>query len=58
MKQRVERIDPSPMNRLRWCLQLACGHERWVTAKKQPTIRFAECPDSGCVATPETGAEK
>lgn len=46
--QRVERAVQSPMNPLRWCLELECGHECWVTQKKRPTVRKAECPDAGC----------
>lgn len=39
----IERIDPSPMNPQRWCLQLSCGHEEWVTSKSKPTRRAIRC---------------
>lgn len=38
VKQPVVRIDRSPMNAQRWCLELACGHEKWVTARRRPAI--------------------
>ena len=43
---RVTRIDQSPMNAQRWCLQLSCGHEEWITAKRRPnkeTFRCSRC---------------
>ena len=45
MKADVVRVDPSPMNRKRWCLQLSCGHEVWVTRVKRPTAKTANCPE-------------
>ena len=39
----VQRADRSPMNPLRWCLTLSCGHETWVTSKAKPTRMKSEC---------------
>lgn len=44
---KIERVDRSPMNPKRWCLELACGHEIWVTAARRPTHQTMECPH-GC----------
>lgn len=35
-KQRVQRIDQSPMNPLVWVFQLACGHDIVKTSKSRP----------------------
>lgn len=43
MKQAVIRVTQSPMNALRWCLDLSCGHEVWVTGKRKPTAKTAQC---------------
>lgn len=37
MKQKVQRVVQSPMNPLRWCFELACGHNVWVTRKSRPS---------------------
>ena len=29
----------SPLNKLRWLVQLACGHEHWVAQRSRPTGR-------------------
>jgi hypothetical protein len=45
---RIESVKQSPMNGQRWCLQLDCGHDEWVTAKSRPTrqsIRCSRCAD-------------
>lgn len=34
MKRAVVRVSPSPMNAKRWCMDLECGHEVWVTGRK------------------------
>ena len=39
----VVRITQSPLNRVRWCLDLACGHETWITATRRPKQRVAAC---------------
>ena len=44
MKSRVESVKQSPLNERRWCLQLDCGHDTWVTAKRRPTAKTARCP--------------
>lgn len=44
---RIESVKQSPMNGQRWCLQLDCGHDEWVTAKKRPTRKTIRC--SRCV---------
>jgi hypothetical protein len=41
--KRVTRIDQSPMNKLRWCMQLECGHEVWVTASRKPKFKTERC---------------
>ncbi len=38
MKQRLVRIDQSPMNALIWVLQLACGHDVYVTQTSRPSL--------------------
>jgi hypothetical protein len=40
----VLRAVQSPMNAERWCLDLACGHEIWVSAKRQPRAKRVCCP--------------
>ena len=44
-KQQILRIDQSPMNPKRWCLELACGHEAWITTVRRPTRKSAVCYD-------------
>ena len=42
----------SPLNPRQWSLSLACGHEKWVTAKRKPaakTAYCAKCAESRCV---------
>jgi hypothetical protein len=41
-KMPVVRCDPSPMNRKRKLLELACGHEMWSGVRRQ-TAPCAEC---------------
>lgn len=36
-KRRIERVTQSPMNPVRWCLDLECGHEKWVTQRGRPS---------------------
>lgn len=43
LTKRVVRVDQSPMNAQRWCLELECGHECWVTAKAKPKRQTAPC---------------
>lgn len=45
----VVRVDVSPMNPKRWCAQLSCGHEVWVTAKQKPKRKVMSC--STCVSS-------
>lgn len=40
--QRVRRVTQSPLNPLRWALDLECGHELWVTQKKRPALVTVE----------------
>jgi len=40
---RILAVKQSPMNALRWCLQLDCGHDQWVTAKRRPTRVSIKC---------------
>lgn len=42
------------MNPLRWSLDLACGHEVFVTSKTRPTRKRENC--SKCVAEPTVSA--
>lgn len=51
MIKRVVRITQSPMNALRWVLDLECGHETWITAKRRPTRKTAQC--SPCNVRPD-----
>lgn len=44
MRKAVVRTDQSPLNALRWCIELECGHEVWVTQQRRPTIRSMVCP--------------
>jgi hypothetical protein len=38
------RATQSPMNALRWCLDLSCGHDKWVNSDGKPsTPRQIEC---------------
>lgn len=39
---KVLRATRSPMNASRWCLDLACGHEQWITSQRKPA-KFAYC---------------
>lgn len=43
--QNVVSVKQSPLNALRWCLALSCGHETWITSKRRPTRKRAECPE-------------
>ena len=36
MKQKVLRVKQSPLNKLEWHCDLACGHSEWVTSKRKP----------------------
>ena len=45
MEKRVLRTDRSPMNAKRWCCELECGHEVWVTRDRAPKKTFC---DKGC----------
>lgn len=42
-KRDVKVITRSPMNALRWCLQLSCGHDVWVTRKGPPKVQRLFC---------------
>jgi len=42
-RQRVKRVTQSPLNPQRWCLELECGHDEWVTSKTRPKRAKAEC---------------
>jgi len=41
--RRVVRTARSPMNNHQWCLELECGHDAWVTAKRQPRRTVFGC---------------
>lgn len=40
---RVKRVDQSPLNPLRWSLELECGHDVWVTSKTKPSRKTQYC---------------
>ncbi len=42
-RRQVVRIDQSPMNAKRWCLELDCGHEVWITSTRRPTNKKFLC---------------
>lgn len=44
----IESVKVSPLNPHRWCCQLDCGHDEWVTAKRRPTRLTLVC--SRCLA--------
>ena len=39
----VIQVDQSPVNAVRWCVLLSCGHEMWVTRKSRPTCKVMVC---------------
>lgn len=39
----VIKVTQSPMNHHRWCLDLECGHDKWVTSKRRPTRKTTDC---------------
>lgn len=43
IRQNVTKVTRSPINAKRWCLDLACGHELWVTATRRPASKTAVC---------------
>jgi hypothetical protein len=43
MMKRVRRITQSPLNKLRWCLELECGHDVWITKGYRPLMHSANC---------------
>jgi hypothetical protein len=46
---RIENVKQSPMNGKRWCCQLDCGHDEWITATRRPTrttLRCGKCADN------------
>lgn len=40
---KVIHVKQSPLNPQRWCCDLDCGHDQWVTAKKRPTRKTLAC---------------
>ena len=40
---RIESIKQSPLNAMRWCCQLDCGHDQWITARRRPTRQHLVC---------------
>jgi len=41
----VVKITQSPMNALRWVLDLSCHHEAWVTRTRRPTMKTYQCDE-------------
>lgn len=39
----VLRITRSPLNKAKWCLDLACGHEQWITSNETPRKTTMHC---------------
>jgi hypothetical protein len=52
MNVEVRRVVQSPMNPRQWCLELACGHDVWVTAGRKPKAKTNHCPI--CAKKPTT----
>ena len=42
-KRKVVSITQSPMNNKRWCLELECGHDVWITSKSHPKRNTEKC---------------
>ena len=42
---KVTRITQSPISAVRWCLDLSCGHEMWITHKGRPKMRVVVCSE-------------
>jgi len=43
MLRNVMRVDRSPLNRMRWCLHLVCGHDEWMTSRTRPLRKHHWC---------------
>jgi hypothetical protein len=43
--RQVVRVNQSPMNPLRWCIELSCRHEVWVTRKSKPKVKVMSCAE-------------
>jgi hypothetical protein len=56
-KREVVRVTQSPMNKKRWCLEMSCGHEVWVTRTRKPTIKTLVCNDCAKKAAEEMKKE-
>lgn len=41
--KKVLRITQSPMNPLRWVLELSCGHDVWITRTSRPSRKTHKC---------------
>jgi len=41
--KKINSIKQSPVNYLRWCCSLECGHDQWITAKQKPTRKLMRC---------------
>ena len=39
----VVSVKQSPMYAVRWCIQLACGHEEWITSRRRPKRKAMRC---------------
>ena len=39
----VNRVTQLPMTTKLWCLELDCGHDRWVISKSKPKRKIAKC---------------
>lgn len=55
IKRAVTRKDQSPTNPLRWCIQLECGHELWITGERPPKYQSAMC--AKCAADSASGEQ-
>jgi hypothetical protein len=45
----VVRVTQSPVNPQKWCLDLSCGHEKWVRGKRKPSKRVVPCNYPECL---------
>jgi hypothetical protein len=41
--RKITRVVQSPLNPLQWCVELDCGHERWVTRVRAPRRKGFRC---------------
>ena len=52
--KKFSRVTRSPLNPVRWALDLECGHEVWVTSQRKPARKIAPC--EACTRAAETSS--